>query len=73
MFNLKVDNTKNHFKNNLANLLKSRLEKQYVRLLKIDGYQNWRKLTSKDDSGATSGDAAKVQGKSMYDIFGTTL
>lgn len=37
------------------------------------GTENWRKLMSKDDSGATSGDAAKVQDKLMYDIFGPTL
>ena len=35
------------------------------------GSQNLRKLISKDDSGATSGDATKVSEKLMYDIFGT--
>ena len=33
--------------------------------------QNLRKLISKDDSGATSGDATKVSEKLMFDIFGT--
>ena len=35
------------------------------------GSTNLRKLISKDDSGATSGDATKVPGKLMYDIYGT--
>ena len=32
--------------------------------------ENVRKLISKDDSGATSGDATKVSEKLMYDIYG---
>ena len=35
------------------------------------GSKNWRKLTSKDDSGAISGSREKVQDKLMFDIFGT--
>ena len=34
------------------------------------GFQNLRKLISKDDSGATSGDTTKVSEKLMFDIFG---
>ena len=34
------------------------------------GSQNLRKLISKDDSGATSGDTTKVSEKLMFDIFG---
>ena len=33
--------------------------------------KNLRKLISKDDSGATSGDATKVSEKLLFDIFGT--
>ena len=33
--------------------------------------ENQRKLISKDDSGATSGDATKVSEKLLFDIFGT--
>ena len=33
--------------------------------------ENQRKLISKDDSGATSGDATKVSEKLLLDIFGT--
>ena len=33
--------------------------------------ENLRKLISKDDSGATSGDTQKVSDKLMFDIFGT--
>ena len=36
------------------------------------GTENFQKLVSKDDSGATSGCTAKVQDKLMFDIFGTT-
>lgn len=36
------------------------------------GSENWRKLTSKNDSGATSDLTDKVQDKLMYDMFGTT-
>ena len=32
--------------------------------------ENQRKLISKDDSGATSGDATKVSGKLLFDIYG---
>ena len=35
------------------------------------GSTNLRKLISKDDSGATSGDATKLSEKLMYDIYGT--
>ena len=35
------------------------------------GSENLRKLISKDDSGATSGDATKVSEKLMFDIYGT--
>ena len=35
------------------------------------GSQNLRKLVSKDDSGATSGDTRKVSEKLLFDIFGT--
>ena len=34
------------------------------------GVQNWRKLTSKDDSGASSGNTTKVQDVLMYSLFG---
>ena len=34
------------------------------------GSQNLRKLISKDDSGATSGDTTKVSEKLMFDIYG---
>lgn len=37
------------------------------------GSENWRKLTSEDDSGATSGSTEKVQDRLMSDIFGTKL
>ena len=33
--------------------------------------ENLRKLISKDDSGATSGDTTKVSEKLMFDIYGT--
>ena len=35
------------------------------------GTENWQKLTSKGDSGASSGDDVKVQDKLKYDTFGT--
>lgn len=37
------------------------------------GTKNWRKLTSKDDSGSSSGDTARAQDALMYSIFGTKL
>lgn len=37
------------------------------------GTQNWGKLTSKGNSGASSGDTAKVGDSPMYSIFGTKL
>ena len=37
------------------------------------GSENWQKLTSKDDSGASSGSTDKVQDKLMFDIYGTKL
>lgn len=37
------------------------------------GSKNWPKLTSKDDSGASSGSDSKVQDKLMYDMLGSKL
>ena len=37
------------------------------------GTENWRKLSNKDDNGASSRSTAKVQDAVMFSIFGTKI
>ena len=64
------DNSAESFYSIYKDLHKTKMQRKKMIQYGI-GSENLRNLISKDDSGATSGNATKVSGKLIFDIYGT--